>query len=58
MNSKNLFASKTFWFNALMLAASVSGILPAKYGVPVATVANIGLRLVSAQPVTVLPAAQ
>lgn len=52
MDSKHLLASKTFWANLLGLAATVSGILPPKWGMPVMAVANIGLRIVTNQPVT------
>lgn len=55
MPSKTLFVSKTFWTNVLMLAITVGGILPQRWAVPIMAVANIGLRVVSGQPVTILP---
>lgn len=51
---KSLFKSKTFWFNVLTAGASVTGVLPEKYALPVAAVVNIGLRLVTNQGVGVL----
>ena len=57
MDSKHLFMSKTFWANILGLAVTVSGILPQKWAAPTMIVANIGLRIISGQPVTLLPAA-
>lgn len=49
---KSIFASKTLWLNVLGLAASYGGFLPQKYSVPVLTVANIGVRLLTNQPVS------
>ena len=50
--SKSILLSKTLWLNVLGLAATVSGFLPQKYAVPVLTAANIGVRLLTNQPVT------
>lgn len=51
---KSIFKSKTFWFNMLALTATVCGWVPANpYTVAVGTVANIILRTVSNQPVSV-----
>jgi hypothetical protein len=52
---KNLILSKTFWFNILSIAATVAGVLPEAWAVPVISVANIGLRIISGQPVTLWP---
>lgn len=51
--SKSLFTSKTFWFNVLTAAAELSQVLPLPAGTLaiVATVVNIGLRMVTDQPV-------
>ena len=57
--SKSIFASKTFWANLFGVVASVSavlaGVIPPAAGVlgAVSGIANIGLRLVTKQPVTV-----
>ena len=55
--SKSLFKSKVFWFNVLTAAAELSNILPLPAGsaVLVASVVNIGLRFVTAEPVHVVP---
>lgn len=55
---KSLFVSKTFWLNVLGIAVSVSGYVPPKYGMPVMAVANIGVRLLTNQPVSLLPQPQ
>ena len=54
---KSIFASKTFWLNVLGGAISIaaSGVIPPKYSMPTMAVANIGMRLITSQPVTVLP---
>ena len=52
---KNILKSKTFWLNVLGVAAAYGGVLPPKYAVPVVTLGNIGLRLVSNTPVSILP---
>jgi hypothetical protein len=54
---KPIWKSKTFWVNLLLGAAQVSGYLPPKYGVPVQTVSNVVLRVLTDSPVTVLPQA-
>lgn len=55
--SKSLLKSKVFWFNVLTAAAELSNVLPLPAGtaVLVASVVNIGLRFVTAEPVHVLP---
>lgn len=59
--SKSLFASKTFWFNALTVAAELTQLVAGMNVVPpgvmttVAGVINIGLRAVTEQPVHVIP---
>lgn len=65
MESKSLWLSKTFWTNAVALAVSIAtafgldlGLDPEQQAELVAVIlslANIGLRLVTRQPVTVLP---
>lgn len=57
MDSKSIFKSRTFWFNLASLAVVVgSGQLgvpiPPKIAVPVVTIANLGLRLLTNQPVS------
>lgn len=53
---KSLFASKTFWFNLLSgLAQFVEVIpLPAEYTAIIVALINIGLRLVTTEPVKVI----
>lgn len=54
---KSIFASKTFWFNLAGTVAVMSGALPPnKYTLAAATIANVGLRLITSQPVAILPA--
>jgi hypothetical protein len=50
-SAKSLFISKTFWFNMLSLAVTIGGLLPDNLAVPMVAVANIGLRIISGQPV-------
>lgn len=50
---KSLFASKTFWLNILGGAIAVSQIVPPKYSMPIMAVSNIGMRLLTNQPVTI-----
>lgn len=56
MKSKNLFKSKTFWMQALSIAAAVSGVLPLSAEATAIVVAciNIALRVVTKDSVTVL----
>lgn len=55
-NMKKLWASKTFWFQLLSCSAAVAGVIP----LPPETLAvvvgliNIGLRLVTKDPVSVV----
>lgn len=63
MNTKSLFASRTFWFNLLGVIAAVSTtyaeIIPPKalpYVMAAGGIANIILRTVTNQGVTILPA--
>jgi hypothetical protein len=60
MPPKSLFASKTFWVNALTLAIGVggylTGLVPAPYQpivVAALALANIILRTITDQPVTI-----
>lgn len=60
VESKNILRSKTFWFNALTIIGTVlaAPVLPAALipWIPTAqALVNIGLRVVSDQPVTILP---
>jgi hypothetical protein len=53
---KSIFASKTFWFNLASTVLIFSGTLPPSKGVLIAaTAANIGLRMITSQAVTLLP---
>jgi hypothetical protein len=61
VHAKSIFASKTFWVNALTLAAtilgSLSGVLPpeaAPYVAGVLSVVNIMLRVVTDSPVKII----
>ena len=51
METKALLKSKTFWLNLLGLAGALAGVLPQKWAVPVLAISNIGMRLVTNQPV-------
>lgn len=52
---KSIFKSKTFWFNVLGGAISIAQIVPPKYSMPIMVVSNIGLRMITNQPVSILP---
>jgi hypothetical protein len=58
--SKSLFKSRIFWANLLSAAAELSGVLTGFVEPGALTLAtniiNIALRLVTSQPVTILPA--
>ena len=58
--SKSLFKSRIFWANLLSAAAELSGVLTGFVPPGALTLAtniiNIALRLVTSQPVTILPA--
>jgi len=54
-DSKSLFASRTFWFNVATMVVTFAGILPTKYAAPIAAVGNILLRIITDQPVHILP---
>ena len=55
--SKSLWKSKVFWFNVIVAAQELLQVLPLPPGAVAigATVINIGLRVVTDKPVTVLP---
>jgi hypothetical protein len=57
--SKNLFQSRIFWANVITAAIELSGVLggivPAGTLQLLTNCLNIALRLVTSQPVTVLP---
>lgn len=57
--SKSLFASRTFWFNALTIALEVAQVLPLPPGAVIigSSLINIALRYVTSKPVHVAPAA-
>lgn len=57
MNTKPWWRSRTLWFNLLMLSVdAASGKLgvhiPPNVAVPILTAGNIGLRLITTQPVS------
>lgn len=53
---KNIFKSKTFWFNLLALAGDLTGLLPgSSFTIPIISAVNIGLRTITKQPVSILP---
>lgn len=61
VDPKNILKSKTFWFNAI---AGVIGLaqqyglfemIPAPYGAAAVILGNLVLRVVTTQPVTILP---
>lgn len=64
MAAKNLFASKTFWFNLVAFGlgfAQEQGLftlIPEPYGPAVLALGNIVLRLVTTQPVALPGAAK
>lgn len=51
---KGLLKSKTFWFNVFSVAAGVPAILtniaPPEFITTVAGIGNVGLRLITSQP--------
>ena len=55
MNEKNIFQSKTFWVNVLMIAASMGDVLPPEYAAQIVAVANLILRILTNQPINILP---
>ncbi len=54
MDAKSILTSKTFWLNILGLAVTIGGILPQKWGVPILAIANIAVRFLTDQPVSLL----
>ena len=50
-SAKSLFISKTFWFNILSLAITIGELLPDRIALGVVAVGNLGLRIISGQPV-------
>jgi len=58
--AKSIFASKTFWVNALIFIAAVidqvmgTGLVPAE-ALAVLGALNIGIRAITTQPVRILP---
>lgn len=60
MDPKSIFSSKTFWFNVLTLVVTYGGTLTnalpaefAQYAIGVVAIANVLLRLITTQPVTI-----
>lgn len=54
---KSIFKSKTFWFNVLTIAAAIGGgqfgiKIDPKVAVPLVAGANVGLRMLTSQPVS------
>lgn len=55
-DKKNILKSKTFWLNSIALAGAVLTELPVnEYTLGALSALNIGLRVVSGQPVTLFP---
>lgn len=54
---KNIIKSKVFWFNILTAAAELMQVIPLPAGTAILIVngINIALRLITKEPVTVLP---
>ena len=63
LDAKSIFTSKTFWFNTLSILAVVLATMAgweelksdAPYLMALVNVINIVLRLITKQPVTILP---
>lgn len=57
---KNIFKSKTFWFNLLGATAMFAEVTPElqPFLIPGITIGNILLRTVTKEPVTILPKSQ
>ena len=61
MDAKSLFSSKTFWFNIAAALLQVFDqargwdVIPQPWGAVIQSAANIYLRTITTQPVTVLP---
>ena len=55
-NTKAFWLSKTLWFNLLTGAAALAGVIPLEpqTAAVVVAVINIGLRLITVGPVTVV----
>lgn len=56
MPQRSIFKTKTFWLNLLLLVGNVAtgGLVPPKFGVPIALGANVALRFLSNGPVGLL----
>lgn len=52
--TKHFLKSRTLWFNAFTLVASLSGYLPPKWAAIILPLANIALRAVTTQGLTFL----
>jgi hypothetical protein len=56
MFAKSIFTSKTAWINGLTLALTMGSVLPPnKYVLGGLALANLGLRIVTGQPVVFFP---
>lgn len=55
--SKSLFKSRVFWFNVLSVsvAAATGGLVPPVAAVPIVSVGNVLLRLITTQPAHLVP---
>ena len=58
MMSKSIFQSKTFWFNivaaGVQFIPQVANAIPQPWGAIVQSLANVVLRYITTQPVTIL----
>ena len=53
--SKSLFKSKIFWVNILTAANELLGVVPIPHAIGALAVVNIALRLITRQPVHMIP---
>ena len=55
MNGKSIFKSKTFWFNLITFALTTQDLVPPKYAPVIGLAGNLALRLISSEPVSIIP---